>query len=123
MGGKEIERRSVFHPYLAERIGYLREREGFTQVELEIAVGYKEKSGTISRIESGEIGINLNKVDIMSLLLKVEPETLAYPSPLNKEELDFIDKLHKVFKNKGKASNLNAIKALIEDDIVNIESD
>lgn len=120
MGGNKLERRSVYHPYLAERVIYLRGRAGLTQVDLEVAAGYKENSGTISRIEQGILGINLNKVDIMSEVLKVEPETLAYPSPLDEKELEFIDKLNRVFKNKDRAKNLHAIETLIDEDIINI---
>jgi len=121
MAKNKIQRRSLYHKYLGERVAYLREKAGYTQTELQNAVNFSTNSGTISRIESGKIGITLEKVDVMSEILCVEPETLSYPSKLTPEEIHFVNELFCIMKHKDKAKNLDAVKTLLSEDFNRIK--
>jgi len=61
--------------HLGKNVEYLRKLKGWTQVQLGRAAGLS--SGTISRLESGDIGYSRESIAKLAGALKVEPERLV----------------------------------------------
>jgi transcriptional regulator with XRE-family HTH domain len=109
---KKIVRRSIFHPYLGERIQYFREKVGLSQKDLFDALGYKS-SGRGSQIEGGSTGMAIDKLPALCKLLNCEPEVLMWPHPIDEEDLETVNKFFQVIKNKKSSKTFEAIRTLI----------
>lgn len=123
MNGKKSGRRSIKHPFLGDRVKYLRENTGKEQVDIEIAMGIKTGQGYLSRIESGKDGVELTKLQQLSAELSVEPEVLMYQDYLPENQVWILDKFFKLLKRKKPASVMNSIELLIQAGLEEPEDD
>ena len=61
--------------YLYDNIKYYRKLRGFSQTELALKCGYKDKSA-IAKIESGAVDIPISKIEAIATALEVSPNDL-----------------------------------------------
>jgi transcriptional regulator with XRE-family HTH domain len=104
---------NVFHIFLGPRILFFRNQIDLKQIQLARALGYKS-TGTISRIEKGQIGMTQEKLLQAAKILNVHPFVLQTPVDLSFEKLILLSKFMTILERSDDFTNYEAIKTLIE---------
>lgn len=86
-GGREMVSTAEFNQILGNKIKMLREIKGVTQVQLQAALGYDNKS-MISYIETGVRGMGKDKVLAAAAYFGVPPAVLLNPVRMDKARLE-----------------------------------
>ncbi|MDD2389448.1 MAG: helix-turn-helix transcriptional regulator [Desulfobacterales bacterium] len=97
---------------LGKKIRVLRELRGWSQLKLALELNYSS-SGSISLIESGERGMDQERIAEAARLLGVHPAKLLSPNDISKEEIEMFAYLQQAIENK--AATLPAIKILLKE--------
>jgi len=97
---------------LGRRLRYLREYRKVTQEDLGKYLGYTS-SGTISRVEAGEIWMSKERVVRAAENLDVHPYILQTADDIPQEKMIFISEIIRVVLDPTKEQTSDAIKAIV----------
>ena len=100
-----------FNVILGKKISALRERKGWSQLELADELGY-ESTGIISLIESGQTGMKREKVFAAATVLGVPAWVLFDDQDYSEEELSMFADFRNLLKKKD-PRYLESVKALL----------
>lgn len=97
---------------LGNKIRKLRLMSGKTQVELAKELGFTS-TGTISQVETGLRGLTFESIMKAAEALGVHPIVLLMPEDLDKNDIEMISAMFKLFKKRNERPDL--ISPLIEE--------
>ena len=102
-----------------KRLRFFRERAVVSQEDLAAKLGYG-KTGMISQVENGLVGMEKDKVLLAAEILEIPPFALYVVNDLEEEKLlSFLD-YYKVLTKKDQSIHYEAIKSLIKSDLNNL---
>jgi transcriptional regulator with XRE-family HTH domain len=104
--------KSDYNVMMGRRLRYLREYRNVTQEELGKYLGYTS-SGTVSRIEAGEIWMSKERVVRAAEKLGVHPYILQTADEIPQEKLILISEIIKVVLDPTKTQTSEAIAAIV----------
>ena len=104
--------KSPYNERMGRRLRYLREYRKVTQDELARHLGYTS-SGTISRIEAGEIWMSKERIIEAAEKLEVHPYILQTADEIPQEKLILISEIIKVVLDPTKEQTSEAIEAIV----------
>jgi transcriptional regulator with XRE-family HTH domain len=101
-----------FRQILGNKIRKLRTMSGKTQIELAKELGFTS-SGAISQVENGLRGLTVESIMKAAKALSVHPIVLLMPDDLNKNDIEKISAMFKLFEKRSERPDL--ISRLIEE--------
>jgi len=104
--------KNPYNERLGRRLRYLREYRKITQEDLGKHLGYTS-SGTISRVEAGEIWMSKERVIKAAGKLEVHPYILQTADEIPHDKLILISEIIKVVLDPSREQTADAIQAIV----------
>ncbi|MDD2389447.1 MAG: helix-turn-helix transcriptional regulator [Desulfobacterales bacterium] len=108
-----------FKKLLGRNIKKLRMKAGLSQVELGKKIGFKS-SGTVSQIERGAIGLNVENIYRASHILGVHPIALCSPFEISDDQVEIYRNIMTIFSEPTDPHIIETVKTVLELAVNNI---
>jgi transcriptional regulator with XRE-family HTH domain len=100
IGGKlkKMEKKQSFNILVGKKVRLLRQRDGMSQVDLAKLLGYTS-TGTISQVERGLRGMDVDKIIQTAKIFGISPEFLLSDKEYDEQSLKMIVNFQKIIEN------------------------